>query len=69
MWHAWGTGEVLVGRPERRIPFKRPRRRCEENIRMDLQEVRWGGMDWIAVCQDRYRDWALVRAVMDHSFT
>jgi len=41
----------------------RPRRRWEENIKMDLQEIRWGGTDWIALAQDRDRWWALVNAV------
>ena len=65
MGGARSTYEVLVGRPERRIPLKRPRRRWEENIRMDLQEVGWGCMDWIALSQDRRRGWALVNAVMN----
>ena len=58
-----------MGRPERRIPFRRPKHRWEENIRMDLQEVGWGGMDWIALRQVRYREWALVRAVINLRFT
>jgi len=43
----------------------RPRRRWEDNIKMDLQEVRWVGMDWIDLDQDRDRWWALVKAVMN----
>jgi hypothetical protein len=58
-----------VGRPKRRISFRRPRPRWEEYIGMDLQEVGWGGIDWIALCQARYREWALVRAVMNLPFT
>ena len=38
---------VLVGKPEERRPIGRPRRRWEDNIKMDLQEVGCGGMDWI----------------------
>jgi hypothetical protein len=38
-----GAYRILVGRPERRRPLGRPRRRWEDNIKMDLQEVRWGG--------------------------
>ena len=68
MWHVWGTGDVLVWRPER-IPFRKPRRKWEENIRMDLQEVGEGGVDLIALSQDRYREWALVRPVMNLRFT
>ena len=41
----------MVGRPEGKRPFGRPRRRWEGNIKMDLQEVRWGGRDWISVTQ------------------
>jgi hypothetical protein len=62
-----GTGayRVLVGRPEGRRPLGRPRRRWEDNIKMDVQEVVWGGMDWIDMAQDRDRWRALVSAVMN----
>jgi hypothetical protein len=43
---------VLVGTPERKIPLGGPRYRWEDNIKMDLQEVGWRGMDWIDVAQD-----------------
>ena len=46
-------------------PLGRPRRRWEDNIKMDLQEVGCGGMDWIELVQDRDRWWALVNAVMN----
>jgi len=46
-------------------PFGRPRRRWEDNIKMDLQEVGCGGMDWIELAQDRDRWRALVNAVMN----
>jgi hypothetical protein len=55
---------VLVRRPEGRRTLGRPRRRWEDTIKMDLQEVGWVGMDWIAVAQDRDRWLALVNAVM-----
>jgi hypothetical protein len=45
---------VLVGKPEGKRPLGRPRRRWEDNIRMDLQEVGCGGMDWIGLSQDRH---------------
>jgi hypothetical protein len=56
---------ILVGKPERRRPLGRPRRRWEDNIKMDLQQVGWGGMDWIDMAQDRDRWRALVSAVMN----
>jgi hypothetical protein len=45
---------MLVGRPEGRRPLGRHRRRWEDNIKMDLQEVGWG-MDWTDLAQDRNR--------------
>jgi hypothetical protein len=56
---------VLVGKPEGKRPLGRSRHRWEDNIKMDLQEVGCGGMDWIKLAQDRDRWWALVNAVMD----
>jgi len=56
---------VLLGKPERKRPLEKPRHRWEDNIKMDLQEVRCGGMDWIELAQDRDRWWALVNAVMN----
>jgi hypothetical protein len=44
---------ILVGKPEGKRPLGRPRRRWEDNIRMDLGEIGWGGMDWIDLAQDR----------------
>ena len=55
---------VLVGKPEGMRPLGRPRHRWEDNIKMDLQEVGYGGMDWIDLAQDRSRWRALVNAVM-----
>jgi len=48
-----GVYTVLVGKPERKRPLGRPRRRWEDNIKMDLQEVGCGGMDWIELAQVR----------------
>jgi hypothetical protein len=56
---------VLVEKPERKRPLGRPRRRCLCNIRMDLQEMRCGYMDWIELAQDTDRWWTLVSAVMN----
>jgi len=55
---------VLVGKHERKKALGRPRRRWEDNIKMNPQEVGCGGMDWIELAQDRDRWWALVNAVM-----
>jgi hypothetical protein len=52
---------VLVGRPGGRISLGRPRRRMEDNITMDLQEVGWGGTDWIDLAQERDNWWATCR--------
>jgi len=57
--------KVLVGKPEGKKPLGRPRHRWEDNIKMDLQEVGCGGMDWIELAQDRDRWRALVNAVMN----
>jgi len=56
---------VLVGKLEGRRPLERPRRRWVNNIRMDLQEVGCGYLDWIGLTQDRDRWWTLVSAVMN----
>jgi len=56
---------VLVGKPEVRRPLGRPRRRWEDNIRLDLREVGYGCVDWMEVAQDRDRWRALVSAVMN----
>jgi len=60
-----GIYRVLVGKPEGKRQLGRPRLRWEDNIKMDLQEVGCGGMDWIELAQDRDRWWALVNAVMN----
>jgi hypothetical protein len=60
-----GVYRVLVGKSEGRRPLGRPRRRWEDNIRRDLQEVGWGCKDWIVLAQDRDRWRALVSAVMN----
>jgi len=50
-----GVYRVLVGKPEGKKPLGRLRRRWEDNIKMDLQEVGFGGMDWIELAQDKDR--------------
>ena len=59
-----GAYRVLVGKPEGRRSLERPRSRWVDNIRMDLQEVGCGYMDWIGLAQDRDRWRTLVSAVM-----
>jgi hypothetical protein len=56
---------ILVGKPEGKRPLGRPRRRREDNIRMDLREIEWGGMDWIDLAQDRDQWRALVNTIMN----
>ena len=60
-----GVYRVLVGKPLGKRPLGRPRRRWGDNIKMDLQEVGCGGMDWIELVQDKDRWRALVNAVMN----
>jgi hypothetical protein len=55
-----------VGRLEGKKPFGRHRHRWEDNIKMDLQEVGWGGMDWLELAQGRDRCWTLVNVVLNH---
>ena len=59
-----GVHRVLVGKPEGKRPLGRPRRRWEDNIKMDLQEMGGGG-DWMELAQDRDRWRALVNTVMN----
>ena len=54
-----------MGKPDGNRPLERLRCRWEDNIKMDLQEVRRGGMDWIELAQDRNRWRALVNVVMN----
>jgi len=60
-----GVYRVLVGKPEGKRPLGRPRRRWVDNIRVDLQEVGYGYVDWIGLAQDRDRWRTLVSAVMN----
>ena len=62
-----GTGvhKVLVGKSEGKRPLGRPRRRWEDNIKMDLQEMETGCGDWMELAQDRDRWRSLVSTVMD----
>ena len=59
----------MVGKPEGKRPLGRPRRRWEGNIKMDLQDVGCGGMDWIEQAEDRERWRALVSTVIGRRVT
>jgi hypothetical protein len=56
---------ILVGKSEGKRPLGRPRRRWVDNIRMDLGEIGWDGVDWIDLVQDRDQWRALVNMVMN----
>jgi hypothetical protein len=60
-----GAYRVLMGRPDGKRSRGIPGRRWGDNIKINIQDVEWGGVDWIAVAQDRDRWWALVNAVMN----
>jgi hypothetical protein len=60
-----GACRVLVWRPDRRRPLGRPRHRWEDNIKMDLQALEWGGIDWIDLAEDMDSWRTLVKAVMN----
>ena len=55
-----------MGKPVGKKPLGRPKLRWEDNIKMDLQEMEFGGINWIELAQDRDRWRALVNAVMNH---
>ena len=69
MWRVWvrrgGTYRFLVGKPEGKRPLGRPRRRWVDNIKMDLQEMGCGYVNWIGLAQDRDRLRKLVSAIMN----
>jgi hypothetical protein len=56
---------ILVGKSVGKRPLGRPRHMWERNIRMDLREIGWGGMDWIYLAQDRDQGRALVNTSMN----
>jgi hypothetical protein len=56
---------ILVGKPEGNGPLERPRCKWVDNIKMDLREIGWYGMDWIDLDQNRDQWWALVNTAMN----
>jgi len=64
-WERRAVYSVLMGKPEGKRSLERSRRRWENNIEMDLQEMGSEGIDWIDLAQDTDRWWALVNAVMN----
>jgi hypothetical protein len=56
---------ILVGKPEGNRPLGRPRRRWVDNIKVDLREIGWDGVDWIDMAEDRYQWRALVNTVLN----
>jgi hypothetical protein len=60
-----GVYRILVGRTEGKRPLGRPRRKCEDNIKMDLREIWIDGANWIRLAQDRVRWRAFVNMVMN----
>jgi hypothetical protein len=56
---------ILVGKPEGRRPLVRPKRRWVDNIKMDLGEIGWDGVDWVDLAQDGDHWRALVNTVMN----
>jgi hypothetical protein len=61
----WNAYRILVGKPEVMRPLRRPRSRWVDNIKMDLREIGWDGMDWITLAQDRYQWRPLAYTVMN----
>jgi hypothetical protein len=72
MWHSSigrSVYRVLVGRPESKRPLGRPRRRWEDNIKLDLREIRIYGANWIQLTQDRIQWRTFVKTVMNPRVT
>jgi hypothetical protein len=68
MWERRNAYGILVGKQEGKRPQGRPRRRWLNNIKIDLREIGWNGMDWIYLAQDRDQWRALVNTVMNLRF-
>jgi hypothetical protein len=64
-WKKRNAYKMMVGKPEGKRPLGRPRRWCVDNIKMDIREIGWGGMDWIDLDRERDQWRALVNTVMN----
>jgi hypothetical protein len=67
-WEKRNAYRISVRKPEGKRPSERPRRRCVNNIKMDVREIGWGGVDWIDVAHDRDQWRALVNTVLNLRF-
>jgi hypothetical protein len=68
MWHIWGGERCLQGvgwEPKGKRPLGRPRHRWEDNIKMDLREIRIDGVNWVLLAQNKVQWWAFVNLVMN----
>jgi hypothetical protein len=59
---------ILIGKPEGKRPFGRRRHRWKDNVKMDLREIGWEGVDWIHLAQDRYQWRTVMNTVKDGEF-
>jgi len=64
-WMERNAYKILIRKPERNRPLGRPRRRREDNIRLDLRGIGWRGVDWICLASDRGQGQDLVNTVMN----
>jgi hypothetical protein len=62
---SWNAYRILVGKPEGKRPLGRPKRRWVDNIKMDLREIGWDGVDWMDMAQDRDQWRAFVDTVLN----
>jgi hypothetical protein len=65
MWEKRNAYRILAGKPKEKRPLRRPRRKWVNNIKMDLREIRWAGMDWIDLDQNRDQQKSLVNTLIN----
>jgi hypothetical protein len=63
------NAHIFVGKPEGKRPFGRPRRRWQDNNRLDLREIEWEDVVWMYLVQDRDQWWAVVNMAMNIRFS